>query len=90
MRIQGIIDLFFFDGDNIVLIDYKTDKHIFNNKVIPNKYKEQLYYYKIALNKIFNLDISESYIYSFENNKAFMVWKILSNVLMYYIHLKMV
>ena len=73
LRIQGIIDLFFFDGDNIVLIDYKTDKHIFNNKVIPNKYKEQLYYYKIALNKIFNLDISESYIYSFENNKAFMV-----------------
>lgn len=74
LRIQGIIDLFFFDGDKIVLVDYKTDKNIFNdNKVIPNRYKEQLYYYKIALNKIFNVDVSESYIYSFENNKAFKV-----------------
>lgn len=73
LRIQGIIDLFFFEGDNIILIDYKTDKRIFDNKVIPHRYKEQLYYYKTALNKIFNLDVSESYIYSFENNEAFMV-----------------
>ena len=40
IRIQGIIDLFFFEDHKLILIDYKTDKMIFkNNKQIPLKYK---------------------------------------------------
>lgn len=74
IRIQGIIDLFFFEGDNIILVDYKTDKMIFSddNKFL-NKYKEQLHYYKLALEKIFNKKVSESYIYSFELSKEIII-----------------
>ena len=25
MRLQGVIDLFFYEGDSVVLVDYKTD-----------------------------------------------------------------
>lgn len=67
IRIQGIIDLFFFEDDKLILVDYKTDKMIFkNNKQIPLKYKEQLKYYKLALEKIFKKEVKEKYIYSFE------------------------
>ena len=65
--VQGIIDLFFFEDDKLILVDYKTDKMIFkNNKQIPLKYKEQLKYYKLALEKIFKKEVKEKYIYSFE------------------------
>lgn len=74
IRIQGIIDLFFYEDENIILIDYKTDKRILDkNKAVPNKYKEQLSYYKIALEKIFNKKVIESYIYSFEYGDFFKV-----------------
>lgn len=74
IRIQGIIDLFFFEEDKIILVDYKTDKMIFKeDKTLISKYKEQLYYYKIALEKIFNLEVLEKYIYSFELSKEIMV-----------------
>lgn len=70
IRIQGIVDLFFFEGNDIILVDYKTDKVFlgYDNKFL-NKYKEQLYYYKLALEKIFNRKVRESYIYSFELSK---------------------
>lgn len=74
VRIQGIIDLFFFDDDKIILIDYKTDKRILGKEgEIPKRYKEQLSYYKIALEKIFKKEVSEKYIYSFENDVEFRV-----------------
>lgn len=74
VRIQGIIDLFFFEGDNIILIDYKTDKMILKTGgQVPNKYKEQLEYYKLALEKIFKKRVSEKYIYSFEKMQAFKI-----------------
>lgn len=74
IRIQGIIDLFFFEGDNIILVDYKTDKMILKKQgQVPKKYKEQLEYYKLALEKIFKKRVSEKYIYSFEKMQAFKI-----------------
>lgn len=67
IRIQGIIDLFFYEGQDIILIDYKTDKRISDN-IINNKYREQVKYYSIALEKIFKRKVKEKYIYSFEHN----------------------
>lgn len=70
IRIQGIVDLFFFEKDYIILIDYKTDKMIFrNNERFLKKYREQLYYYELALQKIFNKEVKEKYIYYFELGK---------------------
>ena len=64
--VQGIIDCYFIDKDNkLVLIDYKTD-YIKNNgeKELIEKYKEQLELYKKALEMSLQRDIDEIYIYS--------------------------
>ncbi len=63
IRIQGIADLFFFEEDFIVLIDYKTNKSGFS------LYNDQLKYYSIALEKIFKKKVKEKYIYSFTYDK---------------------
>lgn len=49
--VQGIIDLYYItmEGD-IVLVDYKTDR-VKNENELVEKYKEQLYIYKRALEK---------------------------------------
>ena len=74
IRIQGIIDLFFFEDNEIILLDYKTDKMIFRNDLeIIKKYKEQLKYYQIAIEKIFKTNVKEKYIYSFELSKELRV-----------------
>ena len=56
--VEGIIDCFFFEDDEIVLIDYKTDE-------IPNpeKYRAQLELYRNALESIYGARVKETYIY---------------------------
>ncbi len=74
IRIQGIIDLFFFENNKIILVDYKTDKMSFTDSDnVLKKYKEQLYYYKVALEKIFNIKVSEKYVYSFDLSEGIRV-----------------
>ena len=65
VRIQGIVDLFFIEDDEIVVLDYKTDKMLLKNFKSTSRYKEQLNLYSIALEKIFNKRVKEKYIYSF-------------------------
>ncbi len=70
--IQGIIDLFFYDeNDNIVLVDYKTDK--LSEEMLVEKYSLQLKLYAKAIKKITGKDVSNMYIYSFYNNKTITV-----------------
>ena len=66
VRLQGVIDLFFYEGDNVILVDYKTDyiERGKENELIE-KYKVQLEYYKDALMKITGKVVTESYLYSF-------------------------
>lgn len=62
--IQGIIDLYFIDKDNkLVLVDYKTD-YVQNENELTQKYKEQLALYKKALEKALDRNVDEIYIYS--------------------------
>lgn len=73
--VQGIIDLYFVDkSDNIVLVDYKTD-YIQNNceQELINKYKEQLDLYKRALEQGLNKKVKEVYIYSIYLNKEIVI-----------------
>ncbi|MGL5258358.1 MAG: helicase-exonuclease AddAB subunit AddA [Proteocatella sp.] len=57
--IEGIIDCYFIDkNDKLVLIDYKTDKVI-----SENKYKDQLNMYQRALEEIYKKPVDEKYIY---------------------------
>lgn len=67
--IQGIIDCYFREGDEIVLLDYKT------NRIDPLKsfdeeserlsglYGEQMHLYKTALEEATNLKVKNTYLY---------------------------
>ena len=65
--IQGIVDVLFRDGENFVLIDYKTDR-IANGddiaaELIKEKYKLQIELYSEAIEAILHKNISEKYLY---------------------------
>ena len=68
--VQGIIDVFWFEGDNrIVLLDYKTDR-VTKPEELVLRYKTQLDLYKDALQRLFSTEektvtAEESLIYSF-------------------------
>ena len=64
IMIQGIIDLYFVDNDdNIVLVDFKTDNKQDKNELL-NRYKFQLDYYKRALEDITRKKVKKTIIYS--------------------------
>ena len=65
LLIQGIIDAYFEEEGDLVLVDYKTDKV---PKARPGelteKYKVQLQYYRQALERLTGKKVKETYIYS--------------------------
>ena len=69
--VQGIIDLYYIDKDNnINLVDYKTDYIENGNEIeLVNRYKEQLYLYKKALEEVYKKEVKNTYIYSVYLNK---------------------
>ena len=62
--IQGIIDAWFIEGDEIVLMDYKTDRVKEADELI-RRYQLQLDLYKRALEASTKMKVKEVYIYSF-------------------------
>ena len=62
--IQGIIDVYFEEGDALVLLDYKTDR-IENMEALWNRYETQLDYYQEALERLTELPVKERILYSF-------------------------
>lgn len=71
LYVQGIIDCCFEENGEFVLIDYKTDFVTSENlDIIAQRYKNQIYLYKEALERIRNMKVKESYIYLFNINRA--------------------
>lgn len=69
--VQGVIDGYFEDEfGNIVLIDYKTDRIVTDSADIAMRYREQIKYYSIALEKLLKKAVSESYIYLFDSGET--------------------
>jgi len=62
--IQGVIDVFFYENDEIVLADYKTDKVSCKEELV-GRYRTQLDYYQRALEQITGKKVKERYLYSF-------------------------
>ncbi len=62
--IQGIIDVFFIEDGEIVLLDYKTDV-IDSLQALWNRYSVQIQYYEEALTKLMQLPVKERILYSF-------------------------
>ncbi len=66
IMVQGIIDAFFFQGEEIVLVDYKTDSaRPGQEEELVEKYQAQLEYYAKALEKLTGKKVAERLIYSF-------------------------
>ena len=72
--VQGIIDAYFVEDGEIVLVDYKTDR-VNEAHELVDRYKTQLDLYADALGRIFsagdkNAEIKEKLIYSFRLQKS--------------------
>ncbi len=67
--IQGIIDAFFVEDGEIVLLDYKTDR-VSTEKELWDRYETQLDYYEEALSKLMQMNVKENVLYSFSLEKT--------------------
>ncbi len=65
--VQGIIDAFFYEDDDIVLMDYKTDRA--TKEDLLGRYRAQLDYYAVTLEKLTGKKVKEKIIYSFFLNE---------------------
>jgi ATP-dependent helicase/nuclease subunit A len=61
--IQGIIDVFFEENNELVLLDYKSDI-VTEEAVLIKRYKVQLEYYRKALEQMLKLPVKEMILYS--------------------------
>lgn len=66
--LQGIIDCYFEEDGEIVIIDYKTDHvELDNMETIKSEYKDQIELYKQAIEVITKKKVKESYLYLFSS-----------------------
>ena len=63
--VQGIIDAYFIEDGEIVLVDYKTD-HVSDEEELINRYHRQLLIYSEVLSKSIEKKVKEIMIYSTE------------------------
>lgn len=64
LLVQGVIDVYFQEGDELVLLDYKTD-WVNNEEELIKRYHGQMDYYEKALEQISGKKVKERIIYSF-------------------------
>ncbi len=62
--VQGIIDVYFEEEGELVVLDYKTDR-VRNAEELCEKYRAQLEYYAQALEQLLQKKVKEKMIYSF-------------------------
>ena len=68
--LQGVIDCYFEEDDELVLIDYKTDyMEAGSTEKVVERYEVQLAYYSRALEKLTGLKVAQRYIYLFSTGE---------------------
>ena len=67
--IQGIADCVFEGNGELVLVDYKTDR-VDSEEELLERYKNQIAFYKKAVEKTLNKPVKEALLYSFSLNKV--------------------
>ena len=67
--VQGIIDAFFIEDGEVVLIDYKTDR-VSDGETLIRRYKKQIELYRRAIEAATGYRVKESYLYSVALRKA--------------------
>jgi len=68
LLVQGIIDAYFVENGELVVVDYKTDK-LGSPAALLKRYHAQLNYYAYALEKMTGLSVKEKTIYSSFQNR---------------------
>lgn len=73
--VQGIIDAYFYEDDEIVLVDYKTDRvsRTDGGEELVKRYRVQLEQYAQALEQLTGKRVKEKIIYSFTLNQEISV-----------------
>lgn len=76
VMVIGVIDCYFEEDGKLILIDYKTDYVMSDDytDVLVTRYREQLNYYKDALESITGLETGEIYIYSVPNTREIQIF----------------
>ena len=69
--IQGVIDVFFIEDGEAVLLDYKTDRVPTEGgeEILRGRYRRQLDLYAEAIEKIKKISVKSKIIYSFSMEK---------------------
>ena len=67
--LQGVIDCMFLENDELVLVDYKTDKNL-SERELKEHYKNQLEWYKKAAQILCKKRVKEMVLYSFALKKT--------------------
>lgn len=68
--VQGIVDVYFEEGDAFVLVDYKTDRLMPGEEdMLVKRYYTQMQYYKDTLEQLTGKTVKETYLYSFSLDK---------------------
>lgn len=70
--IQGIIDAFFIEDQELVLLDYKTDS-VKKEKELIDRYQKQMELYQMALEQNLGMKVKEKLMYSFSLEKTVLV-----------------
>ena len=63
MLVQGIIDAYFIENGELVLVDYKTDR-VSDPQALKDRYQIQLDLYERALTQITGMNVREKLIYA--------------------------
>ena len=67
--LQGVIDLYFEEDGELIIVDYKTD-FVEDEEEVRKKYEMQLKYYSEALEKVTGKKVKERYLYLFHLDKS--------------------
>jgi len=70
LLVQGVIDLYFEEDNKLILLDFKTDRALYNLERLIKQYSIQLKWYRRALESIQQKEVSEMYLYLFENHQT--------------------
>jgi ATP-dependent helicase/nuclease subunit A len=74
LLVQGIIDLYVEEENDLIIVDYKTDKiNALNEKALLKGHKNQLEIYADALETLTNKKVIVKYLYFFRNNRFYEV-----------------
>lgn len=72
--VQGIVDAYFVEGEELVLVDYKTDRiKAGQEEILVQRYRTQMQYYKDTLEQLTGKQVKEVYLYSFALGKEIAV-----------------